>query len=114
MPIALFHQLTVPAQANVRGTLRAQPGRSQNRPVGMLRGMMTIVALPVPAQANVRSTLRAQPGRSQNRTLSLMNLDRMTMGAGGGVFGSGITPAARALACTENVPSCCAMEAIDG
>ena len=78
MPIALFHQLTVPAQANVRGTLRAQPGRSQNR------------------------------------TLSLMNLDRMTMGAGGGVFGSGITPAARALACTENVPSCCAMEAIDG
>ena len=114
MPIALFHQLTVPAQANVRGTVRAQPGRSQNRPVGMLRGMMTIVALPVPAQANVRSTLRAQPGRSQNRTLSLMNLDRMTMGAGGGVFGSGITPAARALACTENVPSCCAMEAIDG
>ena len=114
MPIALFHQLTVPAQANVRGTLRAQPGRSQNRPVGMLRGMMTIVALPVPAQANVRSTLRAQPGRSQNRTLSLMNLDRMTMGAGGGVFGSGITPAARALACTENVHSCCAMEAIDG
>ena len=114
MPIALIHQLTVLAQANVRGTLRAQPGRSQNRPVGMLRGMMTIVALPVPAQANVRSTLRAQPGRSQNRTLSLMNLDRMTMGAGGGVFGSGITPAARALACTENVPSCCAMEAIDG
>ena len=47
-------------------------------------------------------------------SLSLMNLDRMTMGAGGGVFGSGITPAARALACTENVPSCCAMEAIDG
>ncbi len=78
MPIALIHQLTVLAQANVRGTLRAQPGRSQNR------------------------------------TLSLMNLDRMTMGAGGGVFGSGITPAARALACTENVPSCCAMEAIDG
>ena len=114
MPIALIHQLTVPAQANVRGTLRAQPGRSQNRPVGMLRGMMTIVALPVPAQANVRTTLRVQPGRSQNRTLSLMNLDRMTMGAGGGVFGSGITPAARALACTENVPSCCAMEAIDG
>ena len=70
--------------------------------------------LTVPAQANVRSTLRAQPGRSQNRTLSLMNLDRMTIGAGGGVFDSGITPAARALACTENVLSSCAMEAIDG
>ena len=75
--------------------------------------MAFIHQLTVPAQANVRSTLRAQPGRSQNRTLS-PNLDRMTMGAGGGVFGSGITPAARALACTENVPSCCAMEAIDG
>ena len=76
--------------------------------------MKRVHQFPVPAKANARSALRAQPGRSQNRTLSLMNLDRMTMGAGGGVFGSGITPAARAFACAENVPSCCVMEAING
>ena len=78
MPIALFHQLTVPAQANVRGTLRAQPGRSQNR------------------------------------ALSSLNSHRMRAGVGGGVFGYGVTSAARAFACAENVPSCCVMETIDG
>ena len=76
--------------------------------------MKRVHQFPVPAKANARSALRAQPGRSQNRALSSLNSQRMTAGAGGGVFGYGVTPAARAFACPENVPSCCVMEAIDG
>jgi hypothetical protein len=48
--------LPVSAKANVRSTLRAQPGRSQNPH-----------QLAISSQANLRSKLRAQPGRRQNR-----------------------------------------------
>jgi hypothetical protein len=71
-PMALIHQLTISAKANVRSTLSAQRGRSQNL-TGMRWGeaMTQAFPLPVPAQANVRSTLSAQRGRSQNRPLRI-------------------------------------------
>jgi hypothetical protein len=47
--------LPVSAKANVRSTLRAQPGRSQNP------------CLAISSQANSRSKLSAQRGRRQNR-----------------------------------------------